>query len=214
MMDLAELARVKRRSKEKKIQIPKPELFDGVRDSSLTYKAWYETVHRYLRFHQGTWDDDTDLITIVGAFMKGKAREWFDNRSRKLRRNRKVDTFTAFVEAMSEQYKHDKERDVQFEKLHQLQYSGNIFEYINKLEALNMRVGLSGFPWRKAIKRGLSQELRKQLAQVPGGEPDEDDPLIAKLKEIGYAHEEFLAEEKAMGHSVIGNRSTEKAKGQ
>ena len=113
---------------------------------------------------------------------------------------------------MSEQYKHDKERDVQFEKLHQLKYDGNIFEYINRIEALNMRVGLSGFGWRKAIKRGLSQELRRQLAQVPGGEPREDDALISKLKVIGYAHEEYLAEEKAMGHSVAGVRSNEKAK--
>lgn len=108
------LAVVKRRKREKKLQIPKTELYDGGRDSEPTYRQWNETVNGYPCFHRGIWEDDADLITIVGAFMMGKARDWFDNRARPLRANRKV------------------------------KYSSNVLDYIEKLEALNLRVGVTG----------------------------------------------------------------------
>ena len=64
-----------------------------------------------------------------------------------------------------------------------------------------MRVGLSGLTRRKIIKARLPHDLRKQLPFVQGGEPREDDALIAVVKEICLAHERYLAEEKAKGNS-------------
>ena len=44
--------------------------------------------------------------------------------------------------------------------------------------------------------KGLPHELRKDLAKLQGGKPEEDDALIAAMKEVGLAHEQFLREEK------------------
>ena len=100
------------------------------------------------------------LITIIGAFMKRRARDWFDNRAHTLRTNRKADTFSAFVSAMDERFKVDKEDHVNYEKLWKVKYSRDVLDYIDRLEGLNMRVGLSGLAWRK-IKAGLPHDLRK-----------------------------------------------------
>ena len=86
----------------------------------------------YLRYHRGTWDDDADLLIIVGSCMKGATREWFDNRAEDLCDNRKVDNFVAFMSAMGERFKTDKD-DINFDKLHNLQNKGVILKYINNL---------------------------------------------------------------------------------
>ena len=66
----------------------------------------------------------------------------FDNRARPLRADRKVITFSAFVSAMDERFKADKEGDANYEKLWKVKYSSNVLDYIEKLEALNLRVGV------------------------------------------------------------------------
>ena len=168
MNDLGDLAAVKRRKKEKKLSISKPEQYDGLRTSTLTYRQWYETVNGYLRYHKGTWEDDIDLIMIVGTFMKGKARDWFDSRARSLRQSRQTDTFRAFVSKMDERFKNDKEDDISFEKLKKVRYDNDIYAYVYKLELLNMKIGLQGLAWRKAIKAGLPDVLLDRLAMVVG----------------------------------------------
>ena len=50
-------------------------------DPNPSYKGWYKTMNDYLHHYRGTWDDDKDLIRIIGAFLKGKARDWFDTRA-------------------------------------------------------------------------------------------------------------------------------------
>ena len=91
---LSGLTEVRRR--KKKLQIPKPELYYGGRDSGPICRKWKQAVGGYLRFHRDAWEDDADLITTIIAFMKGKACDWIDNRARTLRANRKVDTFSTF----------------------------------------------------------------------------------------------------------------------
>ena len=80
-----------------------------------------------------------------------------------LRANQKVDTFSAFVSAMDERFKVDKEDDVNYEKFWKVKYSSNILDSIDKLEALNLRAGVTGFTWRKIIKAGLPHSLRGKL---------------------------------------------------
>ena len=119
-------------SKEKKPSINKPESFDGELDSS-TYRQWRKQMDSYLRYHRGAWEDDADLLIIVGSCMKGAAREWFDNRVEDLQDNRKFDNFVAPVSAMDERFKTDKEDDINFDKLHEVQYKGDILKYIDNL---------------------------------------------------------------------------------
>lgn len=95
---------------------------------------------------------------------------------------------------MNERFKVDKEDDVNSEKLWKAKHAGNVLDYVDKLEGLNKKVGLSGLGWQKIIKAGLSQELRKQLPFVQGEEPKEDDALIAVVKWMCLSHEQYLAE--------------------
>ena len=81
---LEDLGDVQRSQKEKKLQIPKPDAYDGSIDANPTYQRWYETINNYLYHNRGTCDGDSDLIRVVGAYLKGKARDWYDNQARQL----------------------------------------------------------------------------------------------------------------------------------
>ena len=84
---MEDLGAVQRSQKEKKLQIPKPDAYDGSIHANPKFQRWYETINDYLYHNRGTWDGDSDLIRIVGAYLKGKARDWYDNRARQLRVN-------------------------------------------------------------------------------------------------------------------------------
>ena len=72
---MEELADVKRDKKDKKRQIPKPDAFNGSVESNPTYQRGFETINDYLYQNRGSWEGDSDLIRVVGAFIKGKARD-------------------------------------------------------------------------------------------------------------------------------------------
>ena len=55
---------------------------------------------------------------------------------------------------------------------------------------------MSGRAWRAVLVNGLPHELRKDLAKLRGGKPKEDDALLAAIKEVGLAAEEFSRDEK------------------
>ena len=74
---------------EKKLQIHKPDVYNGSIDAHPTYQRWYETINDYLYHKRGTWDGDSHLIRVVGANLKGKARDWYDNRACQLRAKRR-----------------------------------------------------------------------------------------------------------------------------
>ena len=84
---MEDLVDVQRSQKEKKLQISNPNAYDGSIDANPTYQRWYETINDYLYHNRGTWDGDSDLIRVVGAYLKGKAGNWYDNRARQLRAN-------------------------------------------------------------------------------------------------------------------------------
>ena len=84
---MEDLGDVQRSQKEKKLQIPNPDANDSSTDANPTYQRWYETINNYLYHNQGTWDGDSDLIRVVGAYLKGKARDWYDNQARQLHAN-------------------------------------------------------------------------------------------------------------------------------
>lgn len=183
------MAAVKKREQDKKLSVPKPEQFNRLRASNPTYRQWYKTVNGYLRYHKGSWEGEHDLTTIVGIFMKGKARDWFDSLAQSTRQSRKIDTFRAFASKMDERFKADKEEDISFEELKKVKYENDILSYIDKLELLNIKVGLQGLVWRKVIKAGLPEVLLDRLSPSMGGEPQEDDALIACIKEHGLSLE-------------------------
>ena len=62
------------------------------------------------------------------------------------------------------------------------------------------------------MKRGLPERIVDRLAEMMGGEPTEDDALIAAIKEIGRSHEKRQEEKKRLqdGNSVGGSGKNSK----
>ena len=141
---MEDLGDVQPSQKEKKHQIPKPEAYDGSIDAKPTYQRWHETINDYLYHNRGTWDGDSDLIRDVGAYLKGKASDWYDNRARQLRANRKIDSGPAFVSAMHERYKTSHEADAAFAEMATVVYKESIMSYIDKLVKLNEKANIFG----------------------------------------------------------------------
>ena len=81
---MEDLGDVEHDKMEKKLQIPKHDAYDGSVESNPTYQRRYETINDYLYHNRGSWEGDSDLIRVVGAFLKGKAWDWYDNRARQL----------------------------------------------------------------------------------------------------------------------------------
>ena len=89
---MEDLGDVQQSQKEKKLQIPKPDAYDSSIDANPTYQQWYKTINDYLYHNRGTWDGESGLIRVVGAYLKGKARDRYDNRAHQLRANRKIES--------------------------------------------------------------------------------------------------------------------------
>ena len=62
------------------------------------------------------------------------------------------------------------------------------------------------------LTKGLLHELRKDLAKMQGGKPEEDDALIAAMKEVGLAYEKFLREEKLKERTTSAPSGKQKGK--
>ena len=158
-MDMEDLGDVQRSQKEKKLQIPKPDAYDGSIDANPTYQRGYETINDYLYHNRSTWDGDSDLIRVVGAYFKGKARDWYDNRARQLRANRKIDSWPSFVSAMDERFKMSHEADAAFAAMGTVVYKGSVMSYIDKLVNLNEKANISDHAWRSMLIKGHPPEL-------------------------------------------------------
>ena len=88
-----------------------------------------------------------NLIRVVGAFKKGKARDWYDNRARQLRSNQKIDSWSAFVSATDERFMTSHEGDLAYAELHRVKYQGSVMIYVDKLIGINKMANMSGRAW-------------------------------------------------------------------
>ena len=62
------------------------------------------------------------------------------------------------------------------------------------------------------LTKSLPPELRKDLAEMQGGKPEEDDTLITAMKEVGLANEQFLHKEKLKEQTTSAPAGKQKGK--
>ena len=84
------------------------------------------------------------MIMTVGSFMKDTARDWFDVREEQMQKLQIVDNYKSFIESMDLRFKHNKEAQIAARNLWQVKYSRDILKYLDTLQQLNMKVGISG----------------------------------------------------------------------
>ena len=112
---------------------------------------------------------------------------------------------------MELRFKHDNEAQIATRNLRQVKYSSDILKYLDTLQQLDMKVGMSGVMWRELIKEGLPDILLYLLPLTQGGEPQEDNALILCIKEHGLNYERRQGEKKlAASASTWSSTSTEK----
>ena len=119
--------------------------------------------------------------------------------------------YKSFIESMDLRFKHDKEAQIAARKLRQVKYSSNVLKYLDTLQQLNMKVGMSGVMWRELIMEGLPEFIWDLLPLTQGGGPQEDDALILCIKEHGLNYERRQGE-KTLAVSASMSTSTSAGK--
>ena len=104
------------------------------------------------------------------------------------------------------------EADAAFAEMATVVYKGSVMSYIDKLVNLNEKANISGRAWQSMLVKGLPHELRKDLAKMQKGKPEEYDALIAAMKEVGLAQEQFLGEEKLKERTTSAPSGKQKGK--
>ena len=112
---------------------------------------------------------------------------------------------------MDERFKTSHEADAAFAEMATVVYKGSVMSYIDQLVNLNEKANISGYAWRSMLVKGLPHELHKDLAKMQEGKPEEDDALIAAMKEVGLAHKQFLREEKLKERTTSAPSGKQKA---
>jgi hypothetical protein len=96
----------------------------------------------------------------------------------------------------------------------ELQYEGDIDDYITKLEDLNMWVGTSGPMFRAVIWNTMTPDIKKMVDQAAKGIPRDDDAMIKAVKEAAYVVENINEEIKGPKKRTLEvqeNRPTKEA---
>ena len=148
------------------------------------------------------------MIMTVGSIMKDTARDWFDARDEQLRKLRIVNNYKLFVKSMDLQFQHDKDAQIAARKLWQVKYQSDILKYLDTLQQLNMKVGMSGVMWRELIKEGLPDFILDLLPLTQGGEAQEDDALILCIKEHGLNYEHHQGEKKLAASALMSTSTS------
>ena len=81
----------------------------------------------------------------------------------------------------------------------ELQYKGDIQDYIVQMEDLNYKVCLSGIAWREALHSGLNEDIKDRLS-FSKLTPNDDAEYELLLKQVGRAYERRLQEKNKHHH--------------
>jgi hypothetical protein len=97
-------------------------------------------------------------------------------------------------------------------RIRELQYEGDIDDYITKLEDLNMHVGASGPMFRAVIWDTMTPDIKKMVYQAAKGIPRDDDAMIEAVKEAAYIVENIDEEIKGPKKKTLEVRESHHTK--
>jgi hypothetical protein len=171
-----------------------PPVFKGdKKDPKEIYRRWIRSVERYLQYFREEFHDDIDKIIWVGGLLEDKALAWYDNREEDMKKFFQVDNWKSFTSTMEERFVDKQEEEKSLRRMNDLKYTGDIEDYLTKMETLNFRVCLSGTSYIHSLKQGMNEEIldRMSTAEVP---PKDDTAFIELMRRVGVSYEDRLAE--------------------
>jgi two-component sensor histidine kinase len=132
-----------------------PESFDGTKSK---FEGWYGAVTDRISTMEESFSTEKQKILWTACLLKGKARDWYESRRRRLRTEGvySQDTWKMLVRDLKHRFKDPSRQVTAMRKIQTLKYNDSIDEYLDDLQDCLNDVDLS------------SQELIwKMRAQVP-----------------------------------------------
>src|SRR5204863_3222840 len=137
---------------------------------------------------------DADRITFTGSIMKGEAKLWYLARGKKLRKQKLVDTWSEFTQAIQLRYEDKLEEERDARKMQTLKYEDNIQNFLTSFDSLNTTVGLSGVSMRNMVLGKIPEGIIDIMHSRLGGIPKDDDAFRTAVESA-----RLVFEEKKMG---------------
>jgi hypothetical protein len=203
----AEVAR-----KPKMPDMKAPQIF--TRKDKALFRAWWMSVQDYIETYSSAFPDEDAQVKWVGSLFSHKALSWHQERRKAIKSQGLKDNWAAFSSAIESRFMDRREVQKDERRIRELQYEGDIDDYITKLEDLNMRVGASGPMYRAVIWDAMTPDIKKMVYQAAKGIPRDDDAMIEAVKEAAYIVEnidEEIKGPKKRTLEVRENRPTKEA---
>jgi len=163
-----------------------PDTFDG---AYTNLRSWWELVKDYLEIHEPTMPTESIRIKFVGSLLRKEARRWYDSRARSLERRGNADTWALFLPALLARFTDKQQKLRDHEAIKALRYEGSIQDFLSILEELNSTVALTGSGLQDIIRSQITPEIRRAIYHKMGGLPEDDEALIAAVREAGIIEE-------------------------
>jgi hypothetical protein len=198
--------------KPKMPEMKAPQIFTG-KDKTL-FRAWWMSVQDYVETYSSAFPDEDAQVKWVGSLFSHKALSWHQERRKAIKSQGLKDNWAAFSSAIETRFMDRREVQKDERRIRELQYEGDIDDYITKLEDLNMRVGASGPMFRAVIWDAMTPDIKKMVYQAAKGIPRDDDAMIEAVKEAAYIVEnidEEIKGPKKRTLEVRENRQTKEA---
>jgi hypothetical protein len=129
------------------------------------------SIQDYIETYSSAFPDEDAQVKWVGSLFSHKALSWHQERRKAIKSQGLKDNWAAFSSAIESRFMDRREVQKDECQIRELQYEGDINDYITKLEDLNMRVGASGPMFRAVIWDAMTPDIKKMVYQAAKGIP-------------------------------------------
>jgi hypothetical protein len=113
-----------------------PQIFTG-KDKTL-FQAWWMSVQDYVETYSSAFPDEDAQVKWVGSLFSHKALNWHQECQKAFKSQGLKDNWAAFSSTIEARFMDRREVQNDERQIRELQYEGDIDDYITKLEDLNM----------------------------------------------------------------------------
>lgn len=172
------------------LRLNKPPTFDG-KDCS-KFRSWWMSMESYLSLHHATSHTDQFLISYVGTFLEGPAKEWHQERADSLKDRGVPDQWDKFCKDLKRRFTDPAQRDKDANKMMQLKYNGDISAYLTRVRDLNRTLRWSGPMFQSFIKSRIPKKIVEMIYNHRGKIPKDDAEFLKEVKRAGLVYESML----------------------
>jgi hypothetical protein len=113
-----------------------PQIFTS-KDKTL-FGAWWMSIQDYVETYSSAFPDEDTQVKWVGSLFSHKALSWHQECQKAIKSQGLKDNWAAFSSAIEAQFMDRRQVQKDERRIRELQYEGDIDDYITKLEDLNM----------------------------------------------------------------------------